>query len=347
MYELSSKYQEMLESHDFKHFSLLDLKSESLIPHVESLKTWLSKNYHGSMSYMEKHPRDKAETILESAKSALIVLFPYAQGMRRNQESLKSPVLEKIGKYAHYQDYHSLIRKSLRNLGRDLSLDFPDLQFRPIADSAPFLERATAQLAGLGFFGKNTLLIKPGRGSFFLIGTLFLSIPASSLGTPSQPHSWSGCGSCTRCLDACPTNAFPEAFTLDARKCLSYLTIEYKGIVPNEYLPHYKETFFGCDICQNVCPYNQVTSSHIYSKFNHLNLDPDLKVEDIAMMNQQDFKTWFHGSPLLRATYPGLVRNALYHLYSIHSPFLRTILEKRMEDPEPLIKEVVNQLMQI
>jgi len=222
-----------------------------------------------------------------------------------------------------------------------------------VTDSLPFLDRAHARIARLGFIGKNTMLIRPGVGSYFFIAHVLLSTPFSLAADPGEDKPVGAnaiaelsCGDCRKCIDACPTQALIAPHRLDANKCLSYLTIEHRDIVEEKYLKNFSDNFYGCDICQDACPYNYKTAglTTLQSFQAPLKSLLQVTVEDVAQMTQQQYESWFGGTAMTRAKYSGLVRNAIYSLYADRSPVLTNILEKRKEDPDPLIRATIHQV---
>lgn len=314
------------------------------MPHFER---WLEENGNGQMEFLEKNRevRKNVELILPGAKSALIFLFPYASGKRVRKKKETTPAatpqlppraaLNFLAKYARGKDYHRALKKELehvaQNLTKQLGVTF---SYRAVVDSIPFLERAHAREAGLGFVGKNTMLIRPGMGSFFFVATLLTTLPIEALtdsNAKPNPIFELSCQSCRKCLDACPTQALSKPYYLDANKCIAYLTIEYRGLVDKEYMPHFAHSAYGCDICQDVCPYNLVTDDVLMLKDiaqPHLPF-LTLNMEDMALMTFEQYQEWFGGTATTRAKYQGLVRNALYHLYATKNENLTTILEEQ------------------
>ena len=337
-------------------FGIFDFTTQHIQKDQEFFRQWLDQGLQGSMSYMDHPARQDPSLILEEVQTALVFLFPYSGGHRtRRRKGQSAPVSsfpahslgEKklVARYAHGPDYHKVLRAKLQEKAKKLEEQI-GYAYRPIVDSAPFLERAHGRAAGLGFVGKNTLLIRPGMGSFFFIATLLTTAPASLLAEKAAPRpalETLSCGSCQRCIDACPTQALDaRGYILDAHRCLSYWSIEHRGTVPEEFLPHFEKIWFGCDICQEVCPYNWVTEEPSFSMVLpfFLNLAP----VDIAFMTPQNYEKWFGGTAVTRAKFAGLVRNALYHLYAIRHPDYEKALDHCALSTFPLIVQTVQQL---
>lgn len=335
---------------------------------IPAFNLWLSENAHADMSFLENNlaVRKDPNLILPNVKNAIIFLFPYASGHRIKNKKTKSSnenrnedLISKdsiisgklISRYVYGKDYHKVLKKNLETIAKKIQifLDIP-FQYRAVIDSIPFFDRAHAREASLGFIGKNTMLIRPGMGSFFFIATLLTDIPLDEIIESSQekinPISNLDCGDCRKCLEACPTNAFKKPYFLDANRCLSYLSIEHRDTVPNEFISHFKNTIYGCDICQEVCPYNIVTSDFpILKEFSEFHKPfLSLSVKEIALMDLSQYEKWFGGTAATRAKYQGLVRNALYHLNAIGSSDLNEILDKLSCSESPLILKTVEQL---
>jgi epoxyqueuosine reductase len=266
---------------------------------LEHFYAWLRAGHHGEMSYMERGAalRADARRPVDGMRSALVVALNYGGTQPAGP----------VARYARFTDYHRVMWDKLDALLDWVRSEHAGVNGRAFVDSGPVLERDLAQRAGLGWFGKNTLLINPKLGSFFFLGALFLDLALE----PDEPFATDHCGSCTRCLDACPTQAFVAPRVLDARKCISYLTIELKGEHTPEQAAMVGEHVFGCDICQEVCPWN--------AKFSRAATEPafepraELEAPDLAVfatMDDAEFKSRFGDTPLARAKRAGLVRNA-------------------------------------
>jgi epoxyqueuosine reductase len=218
-----------------------------------ALADWLSKGRHGDMTYLAGEARHDPRQLLPEARSLIVVALPYGGDAASAPEARHLPLTGQIARYARGADYHSVLKERLRLLAdRCAQLSGRSVLARPCVDTAPLLEREAARRAGIGFTAKSTLTIAPGLGSYVLLGELLIDLELA----PDQPLA-RGCGSCTTCLVACPTGAFVDAYTLDARRCISYLTIELKGPIPRPLRPLIGRWVFGCDVCQEVCPFNQ------------------------------------------------------------------------------------------
>mgnify|MGYP003838890219 FL=1 len=267
------------------------------------LEQWLHKGYHGEMEYMAKNfdLRIDPRKLVPGAKSVICFIKNYYP----SEAQVKG--IPQIAKYAWGNDYHEVIRNQLHEFLDQLRKQIGPIEGRGFVDSAPVLERSWAQLAGAGWIGKNGNLIKPQTGSFFFIATLIVDIELMY----DQPISKDFCGTCTKCIDACPTQAILPNKTIEANHCISYLTIELKKetIHTNR---NYKEWAFGCDICQDVCPWNRFSHPHKEPAFKPLDGLLQMRKEDWLEMEETTFKARFKHSPLLRSKLKGIKRNITY-----------------------------------
>ncbi|MEY2963196.1 MAG: tRNA epoxyqueuosine(34) reductase QueG [Bacteroidota bacterium] len=264
------------------------------------LENWLKNGFHGSMSWMENHfdARLDPRILVPGAKSVVSVLLNYYP------EEQQKEGLPKISKYAYGRDYHKVIKGKLKKLMDGIREEIGDVQGRAFVDSAPVMDRAWARRSGLGWIGKHSLLLTKQRGSFFFIGELIIDLELEPDG-PTTDH----CGSCTACIDACPTQAIVAPTVIDSNKCISYLTIEYKNALPVEYQQSMDQWVYGCDTCQDVCPWNRFSAPH---------KEPDFALrESIASKNWEEWEEvseylWdemMKGSAIRRTGYDGFKRN--------------------------------------
>jgi len=279
-------------------------RAEILTEEKEHLLAWLRQGMHGTMDWMERNPdiRINPGLLLPGAKSLIIVLLNYYPRRIRGDPA--------ISKYAYGKDYHKVIRKMLRRFAVELNQWNPAAKTRIFVDSAPVLERTWAVKAGLGWQGKNSLLINKQFGSFVFIGGIVTDMELE----PDQPFDRNFCGTCTRCLDACPTRAIVQPGVIDARRCISYLTIEHKGEFPEEFRPLLKGRIFGCDICQDVCPWNRKA---IPTSLPALQPSPalfELTADSLLHLSESDYRTIFSGTPVDRIGLEKLKKNAGYIL---------------------------------
>lgn len=265
---------------------------------------WIAAGQHGEMAYLERGAALRADTTLPEPgmRSALVVLLDYGG---------KSPD-GPVARYARGADYHRVMWDRLDELLAWVRRERGDaVRGRAYVDTGPILERDLARRAGLGWFGKNTMLIHPEQGSFFFIGALFLDLALA----PDAPFDTEHCGSCTRCLDACPTDAFVAPQVLDARRCLSYLTIEARSEIPSEYREALGEHLYGCDMCQDVCPWNvkfarELRDEALAPRAPVAGADAESLARRIVAMDDLEYREAFRGSAMRRAKLAGLRRNA-------------------------------------
>jgi epoxyqueuosine reductase len=305
-----------------------------LEPEFSRYEAFIDAEKHGKMAYLAdaRAARQRLDTdaILEGAKSIICVAERYAG----TEEGGGGEVPSRIARYARGSDYHNHLRRRLRRLAAFVRTLGEGVRARPMSDDAPVLERAWAQRAGLGFIGKNGLLIAPGVGSFVLLGEVVTTLPL----VPGVPMA-ERCGSCTLCLDACPTSAFDAAFVLDPRRCVSYLTIELRGPMPEELRPGVGEHLFGCDACQDVCPYNR-TAGETKARYLPFERWNETTLEDLVNLDDASYETLVKGSPTKRATRHGLARNAITVLANRRHPRYRSVLEKAArEHPDGTVRE--------
>ncbi|MCA9014831.1 MAG: tRNA epoxyqueuosine(34) reductase QueG [Planctomycetaceae bacterium] len=299
-----------------------------------SFLDWLDQGYAGEMRYLE-HRKDAYEHpryVLSSVRSALMLTLNY----RTEEPPPLSGTEARVSRYAWgTSDYHNVIRKKLKQLSRRIHEQFPDCETRGVVDTAPLLERDFAQLAGLGWIGKNTLLLNQTAGSWFFLAGLLLSDELDY----DAPQETSHCGTCTRCLEACPTDAFVEAGTLDARKCISYLTIELRDQpIPAELRPGMQDWMFGCDVCQDVCPWNRKAPVSHEPAFQPVESFSPVDARELLTLDEAHFQERFRGTPMSRARRAGLLRNAAIVLGNRGDAAAVTVLLAVLTDSEPLIR---------
>jgi epoxyqueuosine reductase len=299
----------------------------------DRLRDWLDRGFAGDMDYMHRHAeaRRHPAAVLPEVRSVVMVGMSH---LADNQELL-SPQLGRIARYARGADYHDVLRARLNRLLAWVEGEAPGCRGRGVVDTAPLLERDFARRAGLGWFGKNTMLLNKRHGSYVLLGALLLDLELR----PDAPHEASHCGTCTACLDACPTHAFAAPGLLDSRRCLSYLTIELKGPVPEELRPEMREWLFGCDVCQEVCPWNRKA---LPGAEPALGTRPDLVAVDLVELlgySEEEFRRRFRGTALWRTRRRGLLRNAALILGNRGDPAALPVLRRALDDPEPVIRD--------
>ncbi len=265
------------------------------------LKNWLSKNHHASMSYMENHfeKRTNPAKLVDGAKTVVSVLMNY-----HTKTVQADPEAPRISQYAYGTDYHLVIREKLNSLLDFMHRHFDAFQGRGFVDSAPVLDRAWAVRAGLGWIGKNSNLINRETGSFVFIGEILCDLELEYHETPESDF----CGSCSSCIDHCPTSAILPNRTIDSGKCISYQTIENKEEIPLEFAGKFDNRVFGCDICQDVCPWNRKAPEHQEERFRPLTELMQMTKKDWYRMDEPAFKKLFNHSALLRTGFHGIRR---------------------------------------
>jgi len=315
-------------------FELAGISPAKLPPHEESFAEWLRHGYAGELSYMERteHLRRDPGALVPWAVSIVSVGMNYYTPQPRPEPTKEARGW--ISRYAWGDDYHELMKQRLEALLETIrTMHDGPVEGRAFVDSGPVLERDLAGVAGLGWIGKNTHLISPKRGSWFFLGELFLNL-ALDYDRPMRDR----CGKCDLCLKACPTSAFVGPYILDARRCISYLTIELRGWIPRHLRPLVGNHIFGCDICQEACPYNvkaHPTSEPAYAPRTGL-YAPDLI--PLLALTEQEFRQRFHGSPILRAKRRGFLRNVAVALGNSASVEAVPALIRALDDEEPLVR---------
>ena len=275
-------------------------KAEFLEEEAPRLESWLKNGMHGKMEYMENHfdKRLNPKLLVDDAKSVVSLLYNYYPEQTQNTEA------PKISKYAYGKDYHEVIKEKLKEFLNTLKEKIGDVNGRAFVDSAPVLDKAWAKKSGLGWIGKNANLINKQQGSFFFIAELIIDIELEYDG-PIQDY----CGTCTKCIDACPTNAIAEPFIVDGSKCISYLTIELKDAIPNEFKNKMDNWAFGCDVCQDVCPWNRFSMPHNETQFDNQTGLLNFTTDEWYELTEETFNTIFKQSAVKRTKYKGLKRN--------------------------------------
>lgn len=274
-------------------------KVEFLEQEAVHLENWLNQNYNGKMAYMANHfdKRLDPSKLVDGAKSVISVLVNYYP----EKDLFKGKEL-KISKYAYGRDYHQVIRKKLNSVIEEIKEQVGDVNARCFTDSAPVLDKAWAERAGLGWIGKNANLISTQKGSFFFIGEIIIDLELE-YDQPAIDH----CGTCTACIDACPTGAILKPQLVDGSKCISYLTIELKDeLIPKEFTGKMDNWVFGCDVCQDVCPWNRFSKPHNEPAFDP---HPELENTDLKDLEEDVFKELFRHSAIKRTKFSGLKRN--------------------------------------
>lgn len=276
-------------------------KAEFLEEQAPKVESWLKQGMHGKMGYMENHfdMRLDPTKLVEGAKSVISLAYNYYP-----EEDLAKEEEYKIAKYAYGKDYHFVVKDKLRALLALIEEEIGEVAGRVFVDSAPVMERAWAERGGLGWTGKHSLLINKNQGSFFFLAELILDLELEVDG-PVKDY----CGTCTRCMDACPTDAIPQPYVVDGSKCISYFTIELKDELPQEMKGKFNNWIFGCDICQDVCPWNRFAKKHQEEAFKPHDLMGQLRKDDWEDISREVFNEIFRKSAVKRTKLEGLKRN--------------------------------------
>ncbi|TCI85922.1 tRNA epoxyqueuosine(34) reductase QueG [Tenacibaculum sp. M341] len=299
----TSQYSKIIKQHA-KRLGFLSCgiaKADFLEKEAPRLEAWLKNDYHGKMQYMENHfdKRLDPRLLVEGSKSVISLAYNYFPEEQQKDDTYK------IAKYAYGEDYHHVIKNKLFELLACIRDEIGEVDGRCFVDSAPVLERAWAEKAGLGWNGKHTLLIQKQQGSFFFLAELIIDLELEY----DTPFTTDHCGSCTRCIDACPTKAILPNNQLDGSKCISYLTIELRDNIPTQFKDQMQDWVFGCDICQDVCPWNRFSKQHNESLFNPKENLLELTKSDWKELTEETFRKVFKKSAVKRTKYVGLMRN--------------------------------------
>ena len=321
-------------------FAQVGITDVDLSKHEQGFTDWLAKNYHGNMEYMASHGlmRARPAELLPGSLRCISVRLNYLPTNAKFAKLLKKTDHAYVSRYALGRDYHKLMRNRLKQLGERIKSHCSDLNYRPFVDSAPILERPLAEKAGLGWTGKHTLLINKQAGSWFFLGELLVDIPL-----PIDHAPVNDCGSCVACLKICPTNAIVEPYVVDARRCISYLTIELKNAIPEEMRPLLGNRIYGCDDCQLICPWN---------KFGQLGCEDDFQprheLDEITLLNlfawsETEFLHKMQGSPIRRIGFECWQRNIAVALGN--APFDENIskaLNEKLTASTAMVVEHIN-----
>lgn len=302
-----------------------------------AFQRWCDEGFAAGMDYMTRRPELHAHprALVPYAKSVITLAVDYSTAAPEFEHSNR---YGRVARYAWGRDYHDVVKPRLQALASSIEIIVGhDIHARCFVDAVPLLERAVAARAGLGFFGKNTNLLQPRNGSWFFLSELFLDLDLP----PDDQEIKVSCGSCRRCLDACPTAAFPQPYVLDSHKCISYLTIENKSVIPHELRAAIGDWIFGCDVCQDVCPFNRFASDTLWPEFHpEAGVGPRLDVSEVlSIATDDEFRARFRGTPLTRPKRRGLLRNAAVVAANIGATSAVPSIIGRIEnDPEPLIR---------
>ena len=318
----------------------IDLTEDAL-----RLEAYLAAGYHGEMEYMASHGtmRSRPDELVPGTLRVISVRMDYLPQDTQMAQVLAQPERAYVSRYALGRDYHKLIRKRLQQLAEKISQAIGPFGHRAFVDSAPVLEKALARKAGLGWMGKNTLILNRKAGSWFFLGELLVDLPLPI----DQPNDRDHCGKCTACLQVCPTQAFVGDRVLDARRCISYLTIELKGAIPEDLRPLIGNRVFGCDDCQLVCPWNRFAKPTQEDDFQPRHRLDNSSLAELFMWTEDEFLARTLGSPIRRTGYERWLRNLAVGLGNAPStiPVLEA-LKARLEHPSELVREHVRWALQ-
>ncbi len=276
-------------------------KAQYLEEDAPNLEEWLKRNYHGEMQYMQNHfdIRLDPRKLVDGAKSVISLSYNYYTAQTQNSSA------PKLSKYAYGEDYHVVIKDKLKQLLQYIQQQTGTINARVFVDSAPILERSWAVKSGIGWIGKHSLLINKQQGSFFFLAEIVADIELDY----DAPFPTNHCGTCTACIDACPTNAIVENKVVDGSKCISYFTIELKDAIPTAYQNKFQDWMFGCDICQDVCPWNRFSKQHNEPRFEPHDKLLNMKRKEWKEITVELFNELFQKSAVKRTKYEGLIRN--------------------------------------
>jgi len=325
-------------------FDQVGITDTDLSAQCEPLQQWLEKGYQGEMNWLAENldKRLQPERLVSGAVRAICVRINYLPGDTRQIQVLKDPKKAYISRYALGRDYHKLIRKRLAKLAEKIcnaAEPLMPVNQRPFVDSAPVLERPLAAKAGLGWVGKHTLVLNENAGSWFFLGEILTNIPLPVTTEVAENR----CGSCSACLKVCPTDAFPRPYELDARRCISYLTIENKGPIPEEFRAPMGNRVFGCDDCQAICPWNKFAKPTAEDDFRPRHGLADTSLIELFLWDETTFLSRTEGSPIRRIGYERWLRNLAVGLGNAPpDPAIEAALAARRDQVTPLVQEHID-----
>ena len=326
-------------------FSQAGISSTDLSAEEKYPQRWLDAGHHADMDYMAKHGmlRARPDELVPGTLSVISLRMDYMPGDTQAARRLADPETAYISRYALGRDYHKMLRKRLQKLADRIADAIGPYGYRVFTDSAPLLEKALARNAGLGWVGKHTLVLNRKAGSWFFLGEILTDLPLPATNELARNH----CGSCSACLDICPTRAFPAPHVLDARRCISYLTIEYKGSIPLELRPLMGNRVFGCDDCQLVCPWNRFAKATAEPDFMPRHGLDNASLAELFLWGEEEFLQKTEGSAIRRAGYEGWLRNLAVGLGNAPAtiPVLEA-LQARRQHPSALVREHVEWALQ-
>jgi len=338
MRQLADQIQSWSEELGFQQMGIADIE---LGEHSAHLKRWLKQGYQGEMEFMQRHAalRENPETLLEGTCRVVSFRMDYLSPAACNFDVADDLSKGNVSRYAVGRDYHKIIRPRLAKIAHKITAAHPSAICRPFTDSAPVLERAFAEKSGLGWIGKNTMLLNRNAGSFFFLGEIYtnLALPLSEIIATNH------CGSCTSCLQSCPTQAFTGPYQLDARRCISYLTIELKGSIPEEFRKAMGNRIFGCDECQTACPWNRFAQHSSESDFQPRHGLESADLIQLFGWTESEFLERTAGSAIRRTGYQGWLRNLAVALGNAEpTKLVISALEARKKTATGVVLEHIN-----
>jgi epoxyqueuosine reductase len=310
----------------------------NLNEHEAYLEKWLQAGYHGTMDWMDRHgsKRSRPSELVPGTCTVISCRMDYLPEAADAWEILENSKKGFVSRYALGRDYHKLIRTRLAKLAERIRDELASGTFRAFVDSAPVLERAVAEQSGLGWIAKNTMLINESAGSYFFLGEIYTDIPF----TPSDPKEEKHCGSCSACMTACPTDAFVAPFVLDARRCISYLTIEHKGSIDEALRPKMGNRIYGCDDCQLVCPWNKFATTSPEPDFSPREGLDQADLVTLFAWTESEFEERLQGSPIRRIGHERWLRNIAVALGNAETTQeIVSALRSKLDTSSPLVKE--------
>ena len=329
---LQKKCQLLSRKHGFE---VSGIASVSLEKEYLRYLNWIDKGYAGEMEYLKNNSelRSNLEKLWPNTKSALVVGMQY-KSKKKNTKHFPTDFYGEIADYAHGGDYHKFIKKRLLRILKELKETDITIEGRSFVDTAPILERDLAVKAGLGWKAKNSLLLNRTLGSYFFIGVLLLNKEIANSNSFQENH----CGSCNECIEKCPTDAIIAPEIVDARRCISYLTIELRGPIPRDLRAMMGNHIFGCDICQIVCPWNEKAPETQQNRFLPRPKTENTNLEELLQLNEKSFREKFQGTAILRAKYDGFLRNVLIAIGNSHKKEYLNLLRQTLRHRLPLVR---------
>lgn len=319
-------------------FDEVGIADIDLREHEQHLNRWLDQGMQGEMDYMHKHgsKRSHPEQLVDGTQRVISVRLDYAPAdINAAEQVLDQSDIGYISRYALGRDYHKVMRKKLQQLAERINQEIGDFGYRAFTDSAPVLEKALAEKAGLGWIGKHSNLLDSKTGSWFFLGELYVDLPL-----PADSAATNHCGSCRKCIDICPTQAIVAPYSVDARRCISYLTIELKGAIPEEFRAAMGNRIYGCDDCQFVCPWNKFAQTTRQADFTPRAQLTDRKLSELFCWNEETFLQRTEGTAIRRIGYAAWLRNVAIALGNAEpDDGIISLLQSRLADVPAMVRE--------